>query len=237
MEEKKHSAGGSSGRGGLMFGATAFVVGLIVALAFGWLVYPGLLFAEKKQPLAFSHKVHVDTAGMSCFDCHSFREDGSFAGLPSVETCAPCHQEIQTAEPDDKSTPEERAAYAAEKTLVEDYVQPGKALPWLAHQRQPDNAFFSHATHYKACFTCHLTMQGEKSLGTPEDPRKLCMTCHPSLEELDKNPAVRENVLTGYSSTTMKMWQCESCHALPGHFSNDGKGRTAANNACYTCHK
>ena len=238
MEENQHCTGGKTGRKGFMIGASAFLVGIVAALAFGWGVYPDLFFSKKEQPLMFSHNVHVETAGMSCFDCHSFREDGTFTGLPTVETCAPCHQEIVTAEPDEKSTPEERAAYAAEKVLVEEYVQPGKELPWKLHQTQPDNVFFSHATHYKACFTCHLTMKGgKKDLGTPDDPRKLCMTCHPSLDELNKNPAVAENSMTGYSRTTMKMWECEQCHALPGHFYNDGKGRTSANNACYTCHK
>ena len=80
-------------------------------------------------------------------------------------------------------------------------------------------------------------MKGKLNLGSPDNPEKLCRTCHPSLEQLDKGIAVESNILTDYSSTTMKMWECEECHALPGHFYNDGKGRTAANNACFTCHK
>jgi hypothetical protein len=237
MEENKHCTDGKSSRLCCACGAAPFLIGVLVALAFGWWIFPDLIFSKQSQPFFFSHAVHVETGGMSCADCHSFREDGSFTGIPSLETCAGCHADIMTAEPGPDSGPAEKAAYAAEKFFVEEHVRTGKPIAWKVHQHQPDNVFFSHAAHFNKCFTCHLTMKGKLSLGTPGDPQKLCMTCHPSLEQLDRGIPVESNVLTDYSRTTMKMWQCEACHAHPGHFYNDGKGRTAANNACYTCHK
>lgn len=237
MEENKHSADEQKNcRPKCACGAVPFLLGVAVALAFGWWVFPDLLFSKHSQPFYFSHGVHMEQS-MSCADCHSFRADGSFTGLPAKETCAGCHGDILTAEPGADAAPSEKAAYAAEKALVEDYLLTDKPLPWLVHQKQPDNVFFSHAAHFERCYKCHLTMKGEKNLGSPENPQKLCMTCHPSVAELDKNPPVEVNVLTGYSRTTKKMWECESCHAHPGHYYNDGKGRTVANNACYTCHK
>ncbi len=236
MEENKHCTGGS-GRLCCVGSAAPFLIGLLVALAFGWWIFPDLIFSKQSQPFFFSHAVHVDTVGASCADCHKLREDGSFSGLPSLATCAGCHEDIVTAEPGPTSTPAEKAAYAAEKAFVEGYVKTGAAVPWQVHQKQPDNVFFSHAAHFQKCYSCHLTMKGRLNLGTPDNPQKLCTTCHPSLEELDKGIPVEKNILTDYSRTTMKMWQCEACHAFPGHFYNDGKGRTAANNACYTCHK
>jgi nitrate/TMAO reductase-like tetraheme cytochrome c subunit len=237
MEKDKHGASGDSRRCCCICGAAPFLVGALVALAFGWWIFPDLIFSKQPQPFFFSHAVHVEKVGAACVDCHSFRGDGSFTGLPKLAACADCHSDIQTAEPDAKSSPSERAAYAAEKHFVETYVRDGKEVPWLAHQKQPDNVFFSHAAHFSRCYSCHLTMKGRLNFGNPDNPRKLCMNCHPSLEELDRNAPVESNVLTGYGRTTKKMWECESCHAHPGHFSDDGKGRTAANNACYTCHK
>ena len=237
MEENKHCTDGPSCRAQCACGAVPFVVGALVALAFGWWVFPDLIFSKQSQPFYFSHKIHVETVGVSCSDCHSFRDDGSFAGLPTLAACADCHADIMTAEPGPDATKAEISAYQAEKTFVEEYVNTGKEVPWLVHQYQPDNVFFSHAAHFQKCYKCHLTMKGDLNLGTPDNPQKLCMTCHPSLEALDANIPVEKNVLTDYSRTTMKMWECEHCHAHPGHFSNDGKGRTAANNACYTCHK
>jgi hypothetical protein len=136
-----------------------------------------------------------------------------------------------------QTSEDNKTAYEAEKAFIADYVLTGKEVPWLAHQKQPDNVFFSHAAHFQKCYKCHLTMRGKQDIGTPQNPQKLCMTCHPSLTELDKGIPAERNMLTGYSKTTLKMWQCEQCHANPGHYYYDGKGRTAANNACFTCHK
>ena len=237
MEKNKHGADDGACRCKCACGAAPFLIGVAVALAFGWWIFPGLLFSKQSQPFFFSHAVHVEKVGANCVDCHSFRADGTFTGLPRLAACADCHQDVQTSEPNAKSTPEEVAAYKAEKVFVEEYVRGNKEVPWLAHQKQPDNVFFSHAAHFNKCYSCHLTMKGKFNFGTPANPQKLCMNCHPSVEMLSKNIPVETNVLSGYSRTTKKMWECESCHAHPGHFSNDGKGRTAANNACYTCHK
>ncbi|MDR2161311.1 MAG: cytochrome c family protein [Desulfovibrio sp.] len=236
MEETKHCTNGRAGRFGLLYGAGAFLLGAVVALAFGWGIFPDLMFSARTQPIAFSHAVHADQQEIGCFTCHNSLADGSFSGLPTVETCAGCHQDVPP-EPAADAPKAKREQHASLTALVTTYIQGGKELVWQAHQRQPDNVFFSHAAHFNACFSCHLTMKGGLNMGTPDDPRRLCMRCHPSLAELNSNMPVQENILTGYSRTTMKMWQCESCHAFPGHFSDDGAGRTAANNACYTCHK
>ncbi|MDR2124872.1 MAG: cytochrome c family protein [Desulfovibrio sp.] len=233
MEENKHSADGATCRLKCISGLAPFLAGLVPALLFGWLVFPGLLFTEAEQPFAFSHNVHLTKAGATCADCHRFREDGSFTGIPQRETCVTCHDGILTPEPAPNAAESESAAYTAEKTFIEDYVKVSKDIPWATYQKQPDNVFFSHAAHYAKCYTCHLTMKGRLSLGTPDEPQKLCKTCHTWTE----GQAPEVNLLTGYSRDTMKMSQCEKCHAHPGHFYDDGKGRTAANNACYTCHK
>ena len=237
MEKSKDCTDGTSCRAKCVCAAAPFLVGVLVALAFGWWAFPDMLFSKQSQPFFFSHAIHLDAAGQSCTDCHSFRDDGTFAGLPTMAACESCHQEIQTEEPSANSSPERVAAYNAEKTFVQDYVLANKEVPWLVHQKQPDNVFFSHAAHYNKCYSCHLTMKGRLNLGTPASPEKLCVQCHPSVAELDKGIPVKRNVLTGYDRATKKMWECEACHSHPGHFFNDGKGRTAANNACYTCHK
>ena len=238
MEENKHGTDGQCCRSKCVLSVMPFLIGMLVALAFGWWVFPDMIYSKQSQPFFFSHSVHIDSAGASCADCHSFRADGSFTGTPSLEACKSCHKdEPWTPAPDSGSSPAEVAAYEAEKTFVEDYIKSDKPVPWLVHQKQPDNVFFSHAAHFSKCYTCHLTMKGRLNLGTPDNPQKLCMTCHPSLEQLDKNIPVQVNWLSDYSRTTMKMWQCEQCHAHPGHYYRGGQGRTAANNACYTCHK
>ncbi len=128
-------------REGWIFGS-----GVAAALAFGWLGLPRLLYEREAQPLQFSHAVHTEGAGQACTDCHRFDDDGRFLGVPALATCAACH-----SEPLGES--------ADERRLVEDYVRPGREIPWRVYAREPDLAWFPHAQHVKGaglpCERCH----------------------------------------------------------------------------------
>ena len=170
-----------------------FLVGFVAALFIGWWGFPKVLYSEKTQPIHFSHKVHVEDQGMACEDCHFYREDGSYAGLPTTESCAMCHEFPMSEDP-------------AELEFVEKYINEGdyKEVPWLVYQKQPDNVYFSHIAH-----------DGVD-----------CAMCHPDMAFNETPPVYYENRLTKYSKQTMKMWECERCHA-----------ETGASNACFVCHK
>ncbi|EMG38337.1 class III cytochrome C family protein [Desulfocurvibacter africanus PCS] len=172
-----------------------FLIGLVGALAVGWLLFPALLYSEKQQPIAFNHKAHVENAGMACEDCHSYRENGSFAGLPTTEQCAECHMDVTGGE-----TPGEKEI----DRFVTEYVQAGKQVDWLVYQHQPDNVYFSHIAHDGFA----------------------CAECHPDVGNAEVPPSLYRNRITGYSKTTMKMWQCERCHA-----------QLETSNGCQVCHK
>ncbi len=147
--EKKPSDSGQGGASGFLF----FLAGFIIALIFGWGIFPKILFSVSYQPIKFSHAIE-DHAGLDCEECHFFREDGSYAGIPKLEKCMECHEEIQGENPE-------------EKKFVENYVQKDKEVPWLKYQWQPDNVYFSHAAHLKRekpfeCTTCHRDVTKEK---------------------------------------------------------------------------
>jgi ribosomal protein L34E len=127
-------------------GKIPFLAGLAVALGAGWAAFPYAIYRSRPQPVDFSHKVHADKAGAKCEDCHSFREDGSFAGLPTIDKCAACH-----AAP--------MGATAAEKNFIDQYVTPNREPQWGVYARQPENVSFSHIAHVKRadlkCESCH----------------------------------------------------------------------------------
>jgi len=162
-------------KGGIM----PFLVGIAAALILGWWIFPHVLFSEHNQPFTFGHRSHLEQ-DLECTYCHHYREDGSFDGVPGLESCvsADCHAEIIAGTP-------------AEKTFVNEYVKPGKEVPWKVYQKQPDNVYFSHIAHREYD----------------------CVRCHPDLEQTDSLPAVSRNKLTGYSRWTMTMDECERCHA------------------------
>jgi menaquinone reductase, multiheme cytochrome c subunit len=173
-----------------------FSAGLALALALGWVGFPHLLYARADQPLRFSHKTHAsDKTGFGCADCHPIGEDGRFAGIPRIDNCAGCHAEPQ-------------GETAEEKRLVEDYVTPGREIPWLVYSRQPENVRFPHAIHVKRAEIA-------------------CERCHGAHGASDALPLHETNRITGYSRDLTQMSDCESCHAEHRH------ERTA----CLACHK
>jgi len=113
-----------------------FILGLAASLVFGWIIFPKLLYSQKKQPIDFNHVLHVEAVEEGCESCHFFREDGSFSGIPKLEQCVDCHEEAQGEDPN-------------EIKFVEEYVANGREVPWLVYARQPDCVFFSHAAHVK----------------------------------------------------------------------------------------
>jgi class III cytochrome C family protein len=91
-----------------------------------------------RQPVAFSHKLHVGTNQMECVACHDSAERSAVAGIPSVTQCMVCHQSIRTESPEVQRL----AAYAGRREEV----------PWLPVYFFPTESavYFSHKQHFKA---------------------------------------------------------------------------------------
>ncbi len=177
-----------------------FVLGALVALAAGWGAFPRALYARRSQPLAFPHKTHAEKSpSAACTDCHEVRADGTFSGVPKLETCAMCHSDVQ-------------GKTAAEATLVSDYVKKEREIPWHIYSRQPANVRFSHAIHTQrgkmACKDCHGSMGETDELPVYEENR---LTGYSrdiwgrSMSRLGNKPG-----------SGMKMSDCESCHRDKG---------------------
>ncbi|MBN1849541.1 MAG: cytochrome c3 family protein [Deltaproteobacteria bacterium] len=208
----------------LQSGLAYFAAGLIPALFIGWILFPFALYSKQPQPISFNHALHMDsdiadgiegdTEAEKCLYCHSFRDDGTFAGIPKLELCMECH--------DDPDSP--LGETQAEQQFMTEYVAQEKEVPWLLYSRQPDCVYFSHIAHVQ---------KGELD----------CQVCHGDHGKTLELPPFQKNRITGYSiniwgknilglkSNTwdrMKMDDCAECHTQKGH---------EENNACFVCHK
>jgi len=192
-------------RNSLIFG-----FGVVTALLAGWVAFPHALYSTRPQPLAFLHKSHAEKSGLTdCGQCHALRDDGQYAGIPSVETCASCHSDKIGTSP-------------AEAALVDRYIKPGIPTPWLVYSRQPANVWFSHAVHVKraglACTECH------GNYGESDQVR---------LYQVNRISGYSRD-LWGHTMTRlhrapgdgMKMSDCEDCHR-----------RHAVEVGCLGCHQ
>lgn len=137
------------------------------------------------QPIAFSHRVHVENA-VQCLYCHSNPMRSDVAGMPSVQLCVGCHSTIATERP--------------QVQALLGYWERGQPIPWQPVVEMPDFVFFSHQPHLGAgvscetchgdvgrlnaasrviemdmgwCLRCHLD-QSEETVGRLTD----CLTCH-----------------------------------------------------------
>jgi len=205
-------------------GLIYFLAGLLPALFIGWILFPMALYSKQMQPINFSHALHLDpevvdaiegdTEQERCFYCHAFRDDGTFVGIPRLESCMECH--------DDPDNP--LGESATEEKFLKEYVAQEKEIPWLVYSRQPDNVYFSHIAMVK---------MGELA----------CETCHGYHARTDQLPIYQRNRLSGYSINIwgkniagikihtwdrMKMDDCADCHTKMGF---------EEHNACFVCHK
>jgi len=205
-------------RSGLVY----FLAGVIPSLVLGWFIFPELLYSKQPQPIQFNHVIHTnpdigiegETEQERCLYCHGFRDDGTFVGIPTMETCMMCHDNPESTLGED---PEE-------EKFTKQYVATGKEVPWLSYSRQPDCVYFSHIAHVK--------------MGKQD-----CRTCHGDHGKTETLPPYQKNRITTYSRNiwgyniagyapnpwdSMKMDDCGDCHTKTGH---------EENNACFVCHK
>jgi len=194
-----------------------FLIGLVLSLVVGWVIFPAVLYSDKNQPINYNHKLHVENVEDSCESCHYFREDGSFSGIPKLENCLECHEEAQGED-------------AQEIKFIEDYVQKEREVPWLVYSRQPDSVFFSHAAHVKAakldCVTCHGN-HGESETSRVYEYNILSRY---SRDIWGKNIAgLKKN-----SWDRMKMDDCAECHE---RLKKRDSSVQTKKEACFVCHK
>lgn len=122
-----------------------------------------------EQPLPFSHRTHIGTAGLACKQCHAMPEPGDFATTPATAVCMSCHQTVK------KESPHIGKLAALHKE--------GKRPAWKPVYRIPDWVSFNHKKHLAAqgvsCETCHGAVALRDVLAREKDiSMQACMECH-----------------------------------------------------------
>ena len=192
-----------------------FFAGVLAALGAGWAGFPRVIYHSRPQPVDFSHKVHADKAGAKCEDCHAFRDDGTFAGIPTLDKCAGCH-----AAP--------MGTTAAEKNFIDEYVTPRRNRSGWPTRGSRKTCTFSHITHVKRaqlkCVECH----GNEG-----------STDHLRPFEQDRVSGYSRDIWRWQGRPGMKMDDCVNCHRRGAAESMRHPGGTprAGERSCLDCHK
>ena len=157
-------------REGMRIGAGLVIVVMGGALCI--LHASGCRERKVEQPIDYSHKTHVGTAGIACVDCHQSVESGIRATIPPLETCKGCHSDTPLTE-----SPEE-------KKLL-NYLANGGEIPWNKVYQVPDHVYFSHRRHVSrskvSCQECHgdiASFVNAVSFQFLPVTMENCMKCH-----------------------------------------------------------
>ncbi|MCU0246185.1 MAG: cytochrome c family protein [Bryobacter sp.] len=128
-------------------GGAVALAGVIGGIGlYAYLSHPTVLDTgyTPKQPVPYSHKLHVGNLGMDCLYCHTTVDKAAHAAIPPTETCMNCHEKVK---PQSALLAPVRESYAT-----------GQAVPWVKVHKLPDYVFFNHSVHVTAgvsCASCH----------------------------------------------------------------------------------
>jgi len=152
----------------------------VPVLVAGGAVYAGLIvwlgFSPKttdvgyapKQPVPYSHALHVGQLGMDCRYCHTTVEAAAHAAVPPTQTCMNCHSMVRANS--EKLIPV-RESYAT-----------GMPVEWIRVHDLPDYAYFNHSAHVRrgiGCVSCHGRVDTMEVVYQAE-PLSMgwCLECH-----------------------------------------------------------
>lgn len=173
----------------LFFGV--ILVGVVLWFVQWWLTHP------KKQPIAFSHEIHVGQRQISCFYCHTGALSGDIAGVPSVQDCMQCHQVVAADHPEIKK--------------LTGYWERKEPINWFKVYKMPKTVMFSHRVHI-----AFLAKSNPKAL---DDPGTfICARCHGDVSKMSSiaAPTGIVKMMTGNMNPNTGMGFCIDCHRTNG---------------------
>ena len=177
-------------------GTTVILVLVLVFLIRAWWAMPIPVLGMDNapdQPIAFSHTVHVEGAGIQCEFCHRNVAKGDAATVPAVQQCLFCHKTIKPKTVDENPELAKLLAYAGVQVEGEllPPISPGP-IDWNRVHRLPDHVQFAHEPHIR-----YFTQQQGMAVG------QVCSVCHGDVAAMAKVEQVR----------TLKMGDCVDCHS------------------------
>ena len=179
----------------LVFCSVVFFLLSSAYFAYGWLMQVGIDQGYMPiQPIHYSHKIHSGDNQIDCQYCHSSARLSKHSGIPSLNVCMNCHENIAEYDGEedlekgytkDFYTNEIKKLYKAvgwdeERRIYTGDVEPVK---WVRIHNLPDFVYFNHSQH--------VNVAGVE-----------CQTCHGPVEEME----------IAYQHSSLTMGWCINCH-------------------------
>ncbi len=169
---------------------------------------------QPKQPIPYSHDLHVSKLGIDCRYCHINVEKSPLAGIPSTKICMNCHVTIKND--------------SINLTNLNYSYENDTPIEWIRVNKLPDYVYFDHSTHVLSgvgCFECHGDIS-KMNVVKLEKPLSMqwCFDCHKNpydnLRPLDKITDMKwekdsdwkNAVKSVYKNIQPTVESCSGCH-------------------------
>ena len=197
----------------LVAGAPIYLIGLV---AYGVSPEAIRIGYMPKQPVPYSHALHVGELGLDCTYCHNTVDRSPAASIPPAATCMNCHQTIHPNS--DKLAP------------IREAIKIGKPVEWVRVHDLPDYVFFNHSAHVTrgvGCVSCHGRVdQMEEVYQAKALTMQWCLECH----------RAPESALRPVDKATDMTWKPAGGQAKFGAKFRKDNGINPPTN-CSTCHR
>jgi len=203
------------------------VVGIFIGYFIDFWVTDSPEVSAPEQPIAFSHKIHAGDNDIPCQYCHTEARRSPSAGVPSVNKCMGCHNEVATESPLIRQ--------------LSEYWENKEPIPWIKVHDLPDFVHFTHKRHVQAgiaCQTCHGPVETMDKIAVHsrnnEGPTLLASSTGEIMNSETSDVGATQN-------DHWEMGLCLNCHKQ--HDVVDGKAVRVDEGGfdngldCWTCHK
>ncbi len=174
-------------------------------------------YYQPEQPIWFSHKVHSGQNQIDCQYCHFTADKSMHAGIPPVQVCLNCHNQVRKG----------KITGTVEIDKIHAAWNDKKPIEWVKVHNLPDHAYFNHAQHVNVgkveCNDCHGPVEKMDEIMQVNDlGMGWCVACHRDREIQFSNKfyeqytQLQEAVSSGELKrvTVMEIGgdECQKCH-------------------------
>ena len=222
----------------LVFCSVVFFLLSSAYFAYGWLMQVGIDQGYMPiQPIHYSHKIHSGANQIDCQYCHSSARVSKHSGIPSLNVCMNCHQNIAEYNGEEDLelgytkefyTNEIKKLYKAVGWDEERRIYTGDTEPvkWVRIHNLPDHVYFNHSQHVNVagieCQECHGPVE-EMEIAYQYSPLTMgwCINCHREsdvkVKDNDYYTKIHEELSKKYGVEKLTVAQmggleCGKCH-------------------------
>ncbi|MGE5445515.1 MAG: cytochrome c3 family protein [Ignavibacteriales bacterium] len=163
----------------------AFLLIAVFAIAYfylGKITIGRILGGGPEQPIFFSHKIHAGDNQIPCQYCHLYVTKSTTAGIPSLQRCMSCHNQVAGRDVQYKAINIQKEIQKLKAYWEKSQAEGVSQIQWIRVHNLPEYVHFTHKRHILRGFDCSVCHGDVKNMDVVHRVGKLnmgwCINCH-----------------------------------------------------------